>query len=126
MGQPPFQATGLSLKKIHEEIEIKTFKCKECGKVYNYQKLLRHHIENSHKRYYSCEKCDKAYNNFPQLKLHIQHVHDNKVHKCPHCDKFYNQLRLKQHIKNVHKGHKCDSCDRHFKAYIALYAFVSE
>ena len=92
MGQPPSQATGLSLKKIHEEIEIKTFKCKECDKVYNYQQLLRHHIENSHKRYYNCEKCDKAYNHLPHLKQHIKSIHEGHWYKCDLCDQTFSQL----------------------------------
>ena len=103
------QASGSLKKNIYEDIKIKTFKCKECGKVYNYQKLLRHHIENSHKRYYNCEKCNKAYNNLPQLKQHIKSAHEGHRYKCGLCDRdFKSHEAYKQHIHMEGQRYKCD------------------
>ena len=93
----------------------KSFKCKDCHKIYAYNKNLRLHVSTVHKgvKKYTCSKCDKSFGQKIHLVLH-EDVHKGIRYKCDHCDSTYSSRRaLRRHFFEKHarrEAFKCEHC----------------
>lgn len=106
------------------EPDTPEYKCKECGKVYQYLGKLELHLANKHgqTQYVSkeCSVCKKEFTSRNKMLRHVKSVHEKVTVKCKLCDKDFNsQSAVNIHIKNVHKklgACKCEKCGNEFKS----------
>lgn len=89
---------------VHAE---KQFRCKKCGKKFNYEIDLRIHIIkhiDESKRGFQCEQCPKAYVYRNDLRRHELTKHHNDLpYKCSICNRI--AFARKDHLKNHEKMH---------------------
>jgi len=96
-----------------QHMQVKNFKCTECGYSCYLKTDLERHINNVHDKHRSpCNICGKKYSD---LRQHIRIVHEGAKAECPHCKGKYSNLS--QHIHKVHlktKNIMCDKCGMTF------------
>jgi len=96
-----------------QHMQVKNFKCTECGYSCYLKTDLERHINNVHDKFRSpCPICGKKYSD---LRQHVRIVHEGAKAECPHCKGKYSNLS--QHIHKVHlktKNIMCDKCGMTF------------
>jgi len=94
-------------------MQVKNFKCTDCGYSCYLKTDLERHISNVHDKFRSpCPVCGKKYSD---LRQHVRIVHEGAKAECPHCKGKYSNLS--QHIHKVHlktKNIMCDKCGMTF------------
>lgn len=96
-----------------QHMQVKNFKCSDCGYSCYLKTDLERHINNVHDKFRSpCPICGKKYSD---LRQHVRIVHEGAKAECPHCKGKYSNLS--QHIHKVHlktKNIMCDICGMTF------------
>jgi len=94
-------------------MQVKNYKCGDCGYSCYLKTDLERHILNVHDRFRSpCPTCGKKYSD---LRQHIRIVHEGAKATCPECQGKYSNLS--QHIHKVHmklKNVMCEKCGMTF------------
>ncbi|XP_062033561.1 uncharacterized protein LOC133748646 [Lepus europaeus] len=98
--------------------EENTFKCSECGKVFNKKRLLAQHERiHSGVKPYECTECGKTFSKSAYLLQHHMVHTGEKPYKCMECGKAFNRKsHLTQH-QRIHSGeqpYKCSECGKAF------------
>ena len=108
------------VSEMHADLVQTSFKCEDCGKLYDSKKKWKTHVRIMHRNVEPCGVCGKE---FPQqhLKYHIMQVHEKQRNfECGQCGKFYAlKKQYLQHIKHVHEKekyhhHVCETCGKAF------------
>lgn len=103
-------------KHVKAKHTIKTFCCKECGKIYSTKSSLAQHVHHYHRHpnKYQCDICSKKFHRKDFLVKHVKTHSDVRDFKCKHCDKmFKTQASLSGHINGSHNDKRryiCDFC----------------
>nr|XP_015834123.1 PREDICTED: zinc finger protein 558 isoform X9 [Tribolium castaneum] len=97
--------------KIHRELNHHkelygydmTYPCRECGKVFKFEKSLKRHLSTIHKigedRTVSCPVCYKKIANSYNLKVHMRMHTGEKTNMCDSCGKAYHTYKsYKKHV----------------------------
>ena len=86
--------------------------CSYCGKNYNSQSGLFHHVTTVHEgRMFECSLCNTAFNSRDKLKKHLAFKHDGEVFDCNICQtKFASKTELAKHISIVHERKEACIC----------------
>jgi uncharacterized Zn-finger protein len=98
--------------------KLKSFTCKECGKVFNaHYNLTRHMPVHTGARPFVCKTCGKGFRQASTLCRHkIIHTAE-KPHRCDVCGKCFNRSStLNTHLR-IHRGDKpfeCEICGKKF------------
>lgn len=101
-------------------IELKTFVCHICGKLFKTKTNLKDH-ENfcSGEKPFHCYECDKQFTTATKLKNHILVKHDQKFNEtCKTCGKgFVKRSDYKAHLltHSPEKKFKCQVCNKTYK-----------
>ena len=139
------QNTGIKLthgQKVADS-DNKPYKCKYCGKSYNYpSELKRHEPVHTRRPNFKCQHCSRRFFHTGTLKQH-EKVHaraekrhqqeqdtgikptqgqkvadsDNKPYKCKYCGKSYNypsELKRHEPVHTRRPNFKCQHCSRRF------------
>jgi len=105
--------TNLKHHINQQHVQIKNYKCGDCGYSCYLKTDLERHIMNVHdKNRTPCPICGKRYSD---LRQHIRLVHEGHKLECPQCHKKY--TNLSQHLNKMHKKTKtvmCDQCGKTF------------
>ena len=128
-------------QKIHiNKVNVKNFKCQECGEKFAQYQQLKKHFRSVHTNLETleCHICQTVSSSQQKLLRHINHEHfheirPKKLYKdlpketkiCEFCSKVYSAKNashvkdaLKKHIKKVHHGIQdpknaiCDTCGK--------------
>ncbi|KAL3853341.1 hypothetical protein ACJMK2_016889 [Sinanodonta woodiana] len=96
----------------------KTFKCPECGKVFNaHYNLTRHMPVHTGARPFICKVCGKGFRQASTLCRHkIIHTSE-KPHKCNTCGKAFNRSSTLNTHMRIHLNYKpyvCEYCGKGF------------
>lgn len=112
------------IRTRHLPRDLMSYKCKNCGKLYNSCSSLNYHLRSCGRtrplaklKFYYCDDCDyKATRKFHLIK-HIQNIHLKVNYKCDLCEKsFSNLYDVRCHKRRVHeiliagKYFHCDHC----------------
>ncbi|KAJ8321439.1 hypothetical protein KUTeg_001009 [Tegillarca granosa] len=99
----------------------RNFKCKECGRGFNYNSNLKAHmVVHSGVKPFKCDICPKAYTRAAELRHHQATVHEGKnLNKffCKFCNKGFSHVTNLRHHVYTHTGekpYKCHLCDAAF------------
>ena len=92
---------------MYKCLNIRRFKCSECGDAFVQKKVLDDHMKYKHseERNYVCEVkgCGKAFKSEANLRSHMISHSDEKKYQCPHCEKAYKTNRDRQtHVFKEH------------------------
>ncbi|KAL7043444.1 hypothetical protein ACKWTF_001506 [Chironomus riparius] len=92
----------------------RNFKCTKCGKKYQSQELLNHHMEKHlGDKPFRCSKCVKSYNNKVDLKRHFKTHEEIKDHICKICGGgFVRSDHLEKHLIIHQKHNRVELGDR--------------
>ena len=109
--------------EIMERINIKKFICTVCGRDFNTNLSLEHHMigtHNSHANQVNCDQCGKFFKSFDTLGKHKRDIHEKsfKAHLCVDCGKILKSKGdLVDHIQRHHSDEKfpCQDCGKTFK-----------
>merc|ERR1712203_183651 len=112
MGVGYAQGTGgwPALKQLQKDMkEEKKERCPHCFREFT---NLRHHVNQQHiqLKNFKCGDCGYTCYLKTDLERHIMNVHDKFRSPCPSCGKKYSDLR--QHIRVVHEGAKVGQINR--------------
>lgn len=100
---------------IHRGESEKLFQCGGCDLVFQHaSRLLRHSIVHSAVKSYKCKNCPKMFKDFYLLRQHAV-IHKEKLYECLECRKKFRVKQLFDAHKEDHsKGLKCDYCVKIF------------
>ncbi|XP_054589837.2 zinc finger protein 724 isoform X1 [Nothobranchius furzeri] len=103
-------------KRAHRD--ERPFKCKLCGKSFNYNNVLTLHIRtHTGERPFKCEVCGKGFTKSGDLTRHIRTHTGEKPFRCETCGKCFSQRSsLTDHLR-THTGEKpypCATCGKCF------------
>ena len=88
-------------------INMKSFKCDGCDKIFINAGNLRSHIYEMHddQRKYKCEICEKMFELEESYKEHVTNYHENEITLyCNVCSKeFQSHKKLDIHLQKFHK-----------------------
>ena len=107
-------------KEIIERIGVKKYICQLCGRDFQNNASLEHHMvttHDSHLNTVACEKCGKFFKNKDCLTSHMRMVHENSGRKflCVECGKIWkSKSDLENHIQRTHSNEKiiCQECGK--------------
>lgn len=117
-----------------EKEKLKTYVCAECGKAFEKQAYLNHHVRLYHEAYYKsvCNLCSRTFKSQHELNDHIKFHHtDPEALKrdCPICGvTLSNERNLKNHIRRIHENvgpHECPTCGKLSPTRTALREHIS-
>ena len=101
---------NLQIQTNKMKVQEKSFKCEECGEVFEKKKCLKIHIQIKHPKYIKCESCDETFKESWQYETHLESHSKTKDKKCDVCGKlFFLDWRLGQHM-NIHKKPHVKNC----------------
>ena len=101
---------NLQIQTNKVKVQEKSFKCEECGEVFEKKKCLKIHIQIKHPQYIKCESCDETFKESWQYETHLESHSKTKDKKCDVCGKlFFLDWRLGQHM-NIHKKPHVKNC----------------
>ncbi|CAL1530103.1 unnamed protein product [Lymnaea stagnalis] len=86
--------------------------CQLCSKLLLDEYYLRCHMSEKHgdTMPFKCSLCGKGYQSQMGLSHHMQ-AHKGKTFMCPICDsKFTQKFTIKKHLRNIHMSMQCTSC----------------
>ncbi|KAM4839813.1 zinc finger protein 485 [Urocitellus parryii] len=99
--------------------EKKSYKCKECGKVFKYNtSFISHQRNHIHEKPYKCKECGIAFMSSSSLLNHHQIHLGSPPYRCSKCGKFFKKpSTFINHQKNEsrEKSHKCNECGKAFR-----------
>lgn len=134
-----FRFKSFILIHVRMHLNLRPFKCDECGRSFHGRFLLRKH-QQIHTKPYKCPKCGKGFNRRYIMTKHFIKVHsegsmdtmkdisvlaDEKTLQCDICGKTmktYQKSLMQYHIR-LHKDvrpYKCKDCQKSFSSDIAL------
>ena len=104
-------------KKIKKPRKKKTgnFPCKECGKIYKENYLLKNHMQTHEKSVNTCTKCSKVFSTPYRLSCHMLWHKQFGMYPCKHCSKtFHRKSNLRHHMwsHTKEKQVKCLECNQ--------------
>ncbi|CAG9814008.1 unnamed protein product [Phaedon cochleariae] len=101
-------------RKRQISMELQTYQCSQCLKLFPTERLLRDHMR-SHINHYKCTMCDMTCPKPSVLAKHIRFKHvKDKPYKCTECDKsFVAKHNLNTHMVTHYDEDpmSCDHCD---------------
>ncbi|XP_054272723.1 gastrula zinc finger protein XlCGF26.1-like isoform X3 [Macrosteles quadrilineatus] len=125
-----FEAESDSKERKLENINIATYTCKICNKVFKAKCSYERHIRiHTGERPFCCNECGKCFRDSGSLTRHSKEVHARiRNHPCSICNKwFMNRATLEDH-QRTHTGERpfvCDQCGLMFRSKAALYQHSS-
>ena len=113
-----------------EELQMKNFKCNECGMQFSYARYLSAHLlTHSDQKSFRCEICSKEFSHGHSLNRHRKKAHPKAViHSCNICGEGFSRLSdLKGHSSYhlADSSLKCKMCDQEFSCQRDLQQHVS-
>lgn len=86
-------------------LDVRTFKCSTCGKMYKTENDLKmHNVVHSEQRPYVCTHCGKSFLSTSKLRQHYNIHTGSRPHKCKYCIKdFTNYPNWMKHVRRCHK-----------------------
>lgn len=96
----------------------KPYKCKECGKAFNFPSSFRIH-ERTHtgEKPYECKQCGRAFSCYTSFRTHEKTHTGEKPYECKECGKaFIYRTTFRGHVR-MHTGekpYKCKECGKAF------------
>ncbi|XP_032791976.2 zinc finger protein 2 [Daphnia magna] len=105
--------------KLHEL--QKKFGCAQCGRKFDDENKLNHHMLTHQYKSYACNRCNKTFRSnhsyIKHQKLHGEHSRFS----CNLCSRqFASAENLHTHLKKHNKPHKCDVCSKAFDSQLVL------
>ena len=60
-------------------LDMKSFKCKECNKTFQRYEVLQTHLKGAHQKFkpVKCNICEDSFTSKTKLKKHMDEVHQN-------------------------------------------------
>lgn len=86
-------------------LEVRTFKCDTCGKMYKSENDLKmHNMVHFEQRPYVCTHCGKSFLSTSKLRQHYNIHTGARPYKCKYCIKdFTNYPNWMKHVRRCHK-----------------------
>uniref|UniRef100_A0A667Z8G0 C2H2-type domain-containing protein n=1 Tax=Myripristis murdjan TaxID=586833 RepID=A0A667Z8G0_9TELE len=109
----PLSSDNLQGKWRNDNVNSKSYKCSECGKMFRHRSVLELHMRiHSKDKPYQCKVCGKRFRFSSYLQQHLIIHTGKKPHKCPDCGKDFAFLQnMKTHQKlHQEKPFRCTSC----------------
>lgn len=121
-------AVNLRRHTMSRHSNERPFKCKECGRGFLRDYLLRQHVEShTGSRSHVCYLCGKSFNHRGNLKRHISGHSGEKQHVCGICGKAFNRRsNMEKHVllhskcgpgltrQKYLRQHACPRCQKVF------------
>lgn len=87
---------------LEGNLNIKMYRCAECGKSYSKGALQHHMLTHSGSRPFACHICSKSFRQKVHLERHIATHTGEKPFQCSYCGKCFSrkdtcQLHLRYH-----------------------------
>ena len=101
-------------------------KCEICDKEFFWEKSLKYHMKNVHKKNLKCELCPKLFDRQSKLMKHTEthlkrHIAHESMFQCDQCGKeIQGKKRLRIH-KRTHFLFRCQPCNKIFKDQVCNY-----
>jgi len=112
--------------ETHSSLGGKLYKCRMCGKYFEYLQMLKSHMRTHlTTKLHHCMLCGKRFAFFSNLVIHVIHIHVS--HMCGICGKVFATVFDAEMHLNVHvniKPHRCDYCDKRFNWHWNLTSHV--
>lgn len=114
-------------EKIHNDPNIKRFKCKDCPRIFLNELDYRKHIDNHAKtRNFKCSFCSKRFAFKQGLERHeVIHDMESMPNVCQYCEmRFPSAAKLQRHLASAHAGSRpfpCSRCKKRFMLSHHLY-----
>ncbi|KAM9852141.1 uncharacterized protein ACBR49_005257 [Aulostomus maculatus] len=99
--------------KWKSDVNMKSYKCSECGKAFRHRSVLELHMRiHSKDKPYQCKVCGKGFRFSSYLQQHLIIHTGKKPYKCPDCGKDFAFLQNMRTHQKLHqeKPFRCTSC----------------
>lgn len=109
----PSNSDNVQGKWKSDGINIKSYKCSECGKTFRHRSVLELHMRiHSKDKPYLCKVCGKGFRFSSYLQQHLIIHTGKKPYKCPDCGKDFAFLQNMRTHQKLHqeKPFRCTSC----------------
>ncbi|XP_043973374.1 histone-lysine N-methyltransferase MECOM [Gambusia affinis] len=121
---PKKQLTQLSNDNTQGKVlNIKSYKCSECGKSFRHRSVLELHMRiHSKDKPYQCKVCGKGFRFSSYLQQHLIIHTGKKPYKCPDCGKDFAFLQNMRTHQKLHqqKPFRCTSCRKGYSSETQL------
>ncbi|XP_039755650.1 zinc finger protein 260-like isoform X2 [Pararge aegeria] len=141
--QKQFDNKSSIRRHVYLHLNVKTFPCSQCKKVFRKQLYLSAHVTRQHPdwgQHYMCNLCDKPFLMRENLIAHMaSHTNTETMFKCIYCkEKYSNQNDLIKHEKQhlVCGMYYCIICQQsfdcrnklsmHFKTHLKVKDFICQ